>query len=214
MQDKHVAHRNLHLVMGGIKPAPPPREGFVHEPQTFLIDFHNATERTTEIDLVFQRPHFPGELSVVLPGVREKATPGFEVVHHDRIESWLREHLGSFLERFGERLEQVGEATEQLGTTLAGEPSLADEVEAARRRRVAKLDCSRVFVAGAGTAAVEGVHLPAGGSLAAAVTVQAPPTARPGDKFRFDILQKSDGRIVGGSSYVFAVVRYRKSSSH
>ncbi len=209
MQDKHVAHRNLHLVMGGIKPAPPAREGFVHEPQTFLIDFHNATERPTEIDLVFQRPHFPGELSVVLPAVREKATPGFEVVHHDRIETWLRDHLGSFLERFGERLEQVGEAIEQLGATLAGEPSLADEVEAERRRRVAKLDRSRVFVAGGGTAAVEGVHLPAGGSLAAAVTVQAPPTARPGDQFRFDILQKSDGRVLGGSSYVFAVVRRR-----
>jgi hypothetical protein len=207
MQDKHVAQRNLHLVLGGVKPIPPPGRGFLHEPQTFLIDFHNATPRAMELDLVFQRPHFPGELSVMLPAIREKAAPGFNVIRHDGIKTRLREHLGSFLERVGERVERAGEAIEQFGAALTGAPSPADDVAEQKRRRLASLDRSRIFVAAAGVPAIEGVKLEACSFITVAVTVQAPATAKPGDRFRFDILQKSGGRIVGGSSYVMAVVR-------
>jgi hypothetical protein len=208
MQDKHVAHRNLHLVMGGIKPIPEPRGGgFLQEPQTFLIDFHNIATNPALVDLVFQRPNFPGEMAVVLPSIQEKAAPGWTIVHHDHMETSLREHLGAFLERLGECVEHAGDEIERLGAEVAREPFIEDDVAEAKRRRVAKLDRSRVFVAGPGTPTIQGVTLPANSFITAAVTVRAPAGAKPGDRSRFDILQKRGAQLLGGSSYVFVVDR-------
>lgn len=206
MQDKHVAHRNLHLVLAGAKPLPPPADGFQQSPQTFLIDFHNATDRPQDVDLVFQRPQFPGELTLLMPRLREEATRGWTVIHHDNLEARLREHLVSFLERLGEGVELIGEGIEQTAAAI-GEYSLASDVRELKRRKVMTLDRTRVFVAAAGTAVIPGVKIEPLQYITVAVTVKAPDSAKPGDRFRFDILQRSGDHIVGGSSYVMAVIR-------
>jgi len=43
-----------------------------------------------------------------------------------------------------------------------------------------------------------------------ALTLKAPATARPGDGFRLDILQRDTGRVVGGSTFVIAVIERRR----
>jgi hypothetical protein len=210
MQDKHVAHRNLHLVMGGIKPIPEPRGGgFLQEPQTFLIDFHNVATGPAVVDLVFQRPNFPGEMALVLPSIKEKAVPGWTIIQHDRLETRLREHLGEFLECLGERVEHVGEEIEELGAEIAKEPFAESDITEEKRRRVARLDRSRIFVAGPGTPTIQGITLPANSFITAAVTVRAPASAKPGDRFRFDIVRRKGPQILGGSSYVFVVDRLK-----
>ncbi|MEY2417059.1 MAG: hypothetical protein QOH53_2393, partial [Ilumatobacteraceae bacterium] len=50
-----------------------------------------------------------------------------------------------------------------------------------------------------------GIRLPAGARITAAITVRAPDGAKPGDDFRFDVLQRRNGEIVGGSTYAVAV---------
>lgn len=207
MQDKHVAHRNLHLVAPMAMPQPP-AGGAEREAASFLVDFHNASAEDSEIDIVVDRRHFPGSLSVILPRVSERAATGWKVIEHDELEMALGEHLGRFFERFGRTLERVGEEFEQLGAALEGD-TVAEQVQEARRRRVAKFDRSRIFVAGPGSPAIEGIRLPPHGHVTAAVTVQVPPYAKPGDRYRFDILQRRAGRIVGGSSYVVAPLRDR-----
>ena len=59
MSDKHVAHRNTHLV--AVPPSPGTEPGSSqYAPQTVLIDFHNATEREAGADLIFRLHAFPG----------------------------------------------------------------------------------------------------------------------------------------------------------
>jgi hypothetical protein len=162
MSDKHVAHRNLHLVVSNSTPAPPPsRFKFVHPPQTFVIDFHNAQIEESTVDLVFQRPHFGGHFSLVLP-----------------------------------KLDLVG----KLEQSLQG------------IKVVQQSDGSQVFVTDPATesAAIKGVRLPPLGRITANIAVQPPPEAVPGNRFRFNVLQTSGGRIVGGSTYVLAVTRKRE----
>jgi hypothetical protein len=84
-------------------------------------------------------------------------------------------------------------------------------VEPARKiwtERVSGLSRDQLLVADPkrGDIRLRDVAIPVGSYTTAAVTVQPPPGAKPGDRFRFDIIQRrSDGTIVGGSSYVLAV---------
>jgi hypothetical protein len=204
MHDKHIVYRNLHLVIAGARPAPIGQQPqHIHTPQTFLIDFHNATNANTHVDLVFQRPHCPGSFSLLLPrldfsGPSAVVLRGWRVVEHSKLKFTLRTHLGRWLERFGKRVEHLGKALEQEVIPV--------EIREVRVRKLDELDRSRVYVANdAPTLAIVGVPIPAGGFITAALTVQAPAEARPGDRFRFDVLQKRGGVIAGGCSYVFAV---------
>src|SRR5260370_13516824 len=118
MQDKHVAQRNLHLVASCVKPAPPPsRYPYLHPPASFLIDFNNAEREVTTAELVFQRPNFPGHLSLMLPKLDlptnlPQGLQGFEVIQHSKLETAISIHLGHWLGEGGEVLEQAGEAVE------------------------------------------------------------------------------------------------------
>lgn len=206
MSDKHVAHRNLHLVAAGARPEPPPGTGYVHQPQTFLIDFHNPGARPAAMDLAFQRPHFPGDLSLLLPKLHAHATVGWTILNEDKVEIDLRSHLGAFLARVGEGVERIGEAIEEVATAIGGQ-QMASDPHTLRCRKVAMLDRSRVFIAATGSPTIRGVTLAPGGHITAAVTVVAPPSACPGDRFRFDILQRNGDELVGGSTYILEVVR-------
>jgi hypothetical protein len=213
MADKHVAHRNLHLVTATARPLPSPSR-FQQTPRTFLIDFRNTDRRESVVDFLFQKPHFSGHMSVMLPKLDlveglQRSLTGFHAIEHSKLETEISIHLGHWLENMGEVVESVGEAIEAVAARMAREVIPAD-VHEIRVRRIAHLDRSRVFVAeSASVAKISGVKLAPGAYMTAAVTVQAPPDSKPGDRFRFDIIQKSENRILGGSSYVFAVIKAR-----
>jgi hypothetical protein len=80
-----------------------------------------------------------------------------------------------------------------------------------RARKVTALDRTHVYVVdrGARAGTVSNVHLAPGARVTAAITVQAPDDAQPGDRYRLDVLQRSGGHVVGGSSYVLVVTRPR-----
>ena len=208
MQDKHIVYRNLHLVAAVARPTGPVH---VHLPQTFMIDFHNATAADAHVDLVFQRPNFPGSFSLLLPklalsGPGAVVLKGWKVVEHSELETAIRTHLGHWLERVGELVEHLGEALEQKAARLEQEVIPLD-IRDVKVRKLGNLDRTRVYIADhSPTPTIAHVPIPAGGYITAAVTVQAPANAKPGDRFRFEVMQKRDGEIVGGSTYVFVVI--------
>jgi hypothetical protein len=206
MHDKHAVHRNLHLVAAGATPSP--AGGYSQSPQTVLLDFWNAAKRDGTIDIVVDRREFPGRLALLLPKLTDPERlrlHGFDVIRHDKLEVLLREHLGGWLERAGEWAERLGEEIEQLGKDLEGEQAIADAYER-DIRKVTNLDHERVYLAGAAEARIGGVPIPAGERISAAITIQPPDDAEPGDRFRFHVLQRRGKRMIGGSTYVVAVV--------
>src|SRR5262249_9110732 len=66
MIDRHVAHRNLHLVPAGAMPISPRGGAWRHEPQTVILDFHNALREETEIEIVVDRRHMVGPMMMML----------------------------------------------------------------------------------------------------------------------------------------------------
>ncbi len=190
---------------------------YIHTPQTFLIDFHNATDADARVDLVYQRPNFPGSFSLLLPklalsGPLAVVLKGWKVVEHSELETAVRTHLGHWLERVGELVEHLGEALEQKAAMLEQEV-IPSDVRDVKVRKLGNLDRSRVYIADdSPTPTIAEVPIPTGGYITAAVTVQAPADAKPGDRFRFDVMQKREGEIVGGSTYIFVVTA--ESSDH
>jgi hypothetical protein len=212
MHDKHVAHRNLHLITITTSkpgtPAPSAGAPSTARPKTFLLDFHNveATAQAVEIEL---RTTFPGHLSLMLPNVEHGPLHGVRVEEHSKLEVALVSHLSDWLSRAGEWIEQLGERIEQGAAALGGQTLPSDLMEA-RLRGVGMLDRSRVFVVEQRPVArLSGLKLAARGHVTAAFTVQAPAGAKPGDSYRLDVLQKIGGRVVGGSSYYLAVPKTR-----
>jgi hypothetical protein len=222
MQDKHIVYRNLHLIPAIVLPPPPPPIGpppppigppapppigpqphFIHTPQTFLIDFHNATDTHANVDLVFQRPNFPGSFSLLLPtldlsGPSAVVQHGWQAVEHSQLETTHRTHLENWLERIGEAQEQAAAIPEQK--------VLPVDIHDIKARKLDTLDRTRVYIADdTPLPTIAGVPIPAGSFITAAVTVQAPAEAQPGERFRFDVMQKRNGAIVGGCSYILVV---------
>jgi hypothetical protein len=220
MVDRHVAHRNLHLVPAGAKPVPPPRGGWQHKPQTILLDFHNAHRKEVEIEIVVDRHDMVGQLTMMLPPLERADAAGAlrgwrrterPVLPGDvALPQGVAEQAGSFLARLGEAVEAVGEQIEQVARHLAGDLAVPDEREIPIRG-LEGLDRSVVYVADATASSptISGIRLPAGGHTTAAITVRAPEDAKPGDQFRFDVLQRRGAEVMGGSTYVLSVFEAR-----
>lgn len=214
MHDKHVAHRNLHLVAAGATPITPSDGGgrFRHEPQTFLVQFHDAGRKQPgHPEIVVDCGDFPGEVSVMLPAqVLDRAKPsGFELVERRSAPAWLREQAGQALEWLGEELEELGRQLERGD----GEWPRArlDRAWGRTERRLRTLDWDRHLVlAKGGVGVLAGVPIEPKAPLTAALTIQAPPGAEPGDRFRIDVIQRRGETIVGGSSYVVAVCERKR----
>jgi len=218
MSDKHVAHRNTHLVALGTKPGTEPG-GDTSSTATMLLDFHNPTDKMVRADLVFDRAHFPGHLSLMLPALRELAKPkdvldGFTIMTHDTIEDDVRHTLSRWIARVGEVLEEAGEWLERAAGEEDRDRDDDDEAKLPKRivRKLARLDRSRVLVADTniGIATVKEVRIPAHGMITTAITVRAPSDAKPGDSFRLHAMQRQHGRIVGGSTYIIAIPRPKR----
>ncbi|MGE5180730.1 MAG: hypothetical protein ACM31C_01645 [Acidobacteriota bacterium] len=205
--DRHIAHRNTHLVALGARPGTEPAgdPGGSPGPQTLVIDFHNPGPKEIVADLVFDRTHFHGDLTMMLPklGRHEPALDGLRVVQHGALEERLRAGFGAWLHRLGELVEDAGD-------WLAREEAEHERADAKKwkLRKLSKLDRTRSFVAAAGAkhVAVKGVTIPPRGVITAAVTIHAPAGAKHGDRHRLDILQRAGAKIVGGSTYVVAIV--------
>jgi len=50
------------------------------------------------------------------------------------------------------------------------------------------------------------VQIPPNGAVTAVFALSPPPGARKNDRYRLDVIQRRAGRILGGSSYVIAIV--------
>jgi len=161
MSDKHVCHRNTHLVAVAGGGGGETQRGGQYSPQTILIDFHNALDKDMVADFVLDASHFPGRVGAVLPKEISFADPraafaDFEIIHQNVFAEDLHFALGRLIEHIGEALVRVGEELE--GMTVA-----------ARRRRqinnLAALDRSRLFVPRTvgGTSVIRGVKMPGGG---------------------------------------------------
>jgi len=212
MSDKHVAHRNVHLVPIGIRPTTDGGPmGSMSE--SILIDFFNSTEREAMFDLVFDRQHYvdrhglPGHLSLLLPqlDVPRPAGGGFLVERHDGLASATAHVIGEWLARIGTEIVAPGDPMEDNATEIVLER------RELRRRKLSTLDRTRVYIADDKFAAptIAGVRIPAGGHITAAFTIRAPADAVPG-RYRLDVLQRGpSNKIVGGSTYVVAITRPR-----
>ena len=216
MHDRHVAHRNLHLVAAGATPSTEARgDSFQQDPQTFLLQFHNPHD-VEQIDVTLDLGEFRGRLAVKLPKHatdRISATASFQGVTltaDDRSSDRLTRRARRWLEWLGEAIEAVGES---LAHDLGDEevPERTDGAHERARRALAQLDQERAFVTteGCANATIRGIPVRRGATLTAAITVVAPDDARPGDSFRFDVIQQHDSEIVGGSTYQLVVAEAR-----
>jgi hypothetical protein len=214
MIDRHVAHRNLHLVPAGAMPIPPRGRAWRQEPQTVILDFHNALRKETEIEIVVDRRHMAGPMMMLLPKLKladsNGSLDGWRRTRVGRLSDEAAEHAGHFLGRLGEAIEELGERIELTAKRILREPAVRDEREV-KLRKLKGLDRSVVYVAdpSSATPTISGIRLPAGGHITAAITVRAPEGAKPGDLFRFDVLQRRKGKVVGGSTYALAVYDQR-----
>jgi hypothetical protein len=69
MTDKHVVHRNLHLVALGAEPQIKPA-GFM------ALNFNNPYERDAVFDIAFDRANFPGRITLLLRKLSELSSAG------------------------------------------------------------------------------------------------------------------------------------------
>ena len=203
MQDRHAAHRNLHLVALGSRPQSPSSTE-APDVATVLLNLCNASSKRQRSEVMVDRSAFDGELSIMLPGQDDLDVRGWDVVDREGLGSSIARHLGRWIERIGEFVEREGELVEELGERLAGDES--DDVE--RKRRVDRLkgiDTRRIFVATGDRPSIAGVSIPAKSCVAAALTIRRPENSKTGDVLHFDVVQRVSGKIVGGSSYVVRV---------
>jgi hypothetical protein len=193
--EKHMAIRNLHLV--------PLATGRGHPaPKTFIVDVHDPGSEAGVGEIVIDRAGFPGHLSLMSSPLRHVGAAGLEglrFVERGHAPPAVEEHLDGWLRG-------LDQAVERLGDGVAREAR-----RAARLRKLRTIDRGRMLVVeGPERASLGGIALGPHGRATLAVTLAAPAHARPGDTYRFDILRKSGGRIVGGSSYVVAVAGKRR----
>lgn len=217
MADKHVVFRNLHLVAAGAMPSTE-RDGYDQTPQTFLIDFHNPDHHRAEVEIAIDKAAFPGDVTLALPArVVDQVSGdlgGFDLIDHGGGLTWLREHVGDWVEELGELIEEFGEWIEGDEVEEELEQGRRQPVAQRTAKRLAQLDRHRTLVlSGADDGTLRGVQIEPGSFVPAAIIVEAPPSATPGDSFRLDVIQRSNGVIQGGSTYVIAVVDASQPSS-
>lgn len=223
-QDRKAVHRNLHVVAAGATPTASGAGGAGAAPQTFFLDVHNLSRKDALYELRFGLEHLGGELAVMLD--RRLALPGdamdgFRRLTTGKLQPSTRKHLGAWtkaasglvgraraeLARFAEeqpRIAKAGGDQRLLAAIPRRDPRLA------RIAKLEHLDPDRLMVASAGRVAALRVGIPAGGPATLALTWTPPRDARPGDRYRMDIVQRGKRRaIVGGSSYVLVVTRPR-----
>lgn len=197
MTDKHVVHRNLHLVALGAEP-------LIRYSGLMALTFNNPWEREAVFDIAFQRAKFPARIGLLLPKLSDLSPSGpglngFKVHARLALPEGLKEIAGGWME-------ELGEYVERLGREIEGKER--NERHARRHRLFEQVDRHHVLLADAGphAATVTGVHIPPNRAVTALFSVSPPPGAKPKDRYRLDVIQRHGSRILGGSSYVIAMV--------
>jgi hypothetical protein len=214
MQDKHVVHRNLHLVAAAARPLVL-RGGFSHTPQTIALDFHDATGANRPVDIVFERGSFPGRIDVMLSKIDHDISPrGFDVIQRPLRDATVPADVGHLLQWLGAKVEGLGERIERFADRVQSRHVAAVDLEL-QRRKLDGIDPTRIYTAlgSANRPTLSGVRIPPGRCVTALINLCAPDNARPGDHYRFDIIQQDGARILGGSTYVYVVVETPESSA-
>lgn len=202
MRDRHAAHRNLHVVPAGTKPEAPSKGE--PEPQTFILDIHNPFKRSVVFDVVFHRTAFDGELSMLLG-----ASPRTLALKLQDWEASRPDALGAPARRQWARWWKAVQALEKTFTRSLT-PAMKERIDLdPRMQRLEKLTTlvpTRSYVMGRSERPMLSVTLPANGRVTAAFTWSPPKGAKPGAHYWMDVVQQRENKVVGGSSYLFAVV--------
>jgi hypothetical protein len=191
MRDKHVAHRNLHLVAAAAMPSPPPANGghAGEEPETEAVvvpvEAHNPHDKPITVDVDFEHESFVGRLGVVVPRVDriEERLHGFEVEEADL--------------RYGRHWQKHVEL-------IKGQPAASKRAVAHRVvERIARLDAGLVLRAtDVQRPSLRQLQLQPGERLPLALVLQPPEKAKPGERFPITVVQRRDGEVMGGCTFV------------
>jgi hypothetical protein len=189
LHDKHVACRNVHLLTSPAHQVQ--KDVWEHAPQSFLALLYNSGTKATRIDLAFHRQDFKGRLWLSLPklavplgmqGFRSGPLEAQIPAMRDRRADWFARALKDPL---------------ALGAVDSG----------ATQKRLRLIDPQTVFEAEDGPiSTLLGIPADAQGCIPAVITVQGAQKSKPEDQFVFHLIQKQGNRIVGGSTYIFAVI--------
>ena len=216
MIDKHVAQRNLHLVAVGSRPSSD-NMGNYSAPQTFYLDFHNAGKKDAAFDLVFDKNHFAGKISVMLPKLKfaddKLQMEGFEVIKENNLDKDYKKHIGKWLKKLGELTEELGEGIERAGARMTGD-ILINDVKHAHIRKLKNINTTVHYVgSGNKVPRINNVIIPSGKFITAVITIHVPKDVQPGDSYRMDVLLKRKTELIGGSTYIIAIPKKAKRKS-
>ena len=182
--EKRVALKNLHVI--NAPPSP------IH--QLVTLKFHNVLERDGEFDIVIQ------------PESMEEAVLGLLLEPHELTEG--REGLKEIELYFPQEGEEIGRWYRRPALFHESETGKRQEaeVEAALREELsgllARMDRSRLYEPDTiRPSEIRGIKIARGQAMDAVITCRAANPRGAGGLQRFSVLQRQEGRIVGGSTY-------------
>lgn len=154
--------------------------------QLVMLNFHNILENDDFIDIVVQPDNFTeGVIGMLAPSLTlrdpESALHGVSVIP-------LRENefVGDWYVKPGDRLADVSDELEEI------------------------LDRNLLYeFDGAKVSELRGVHMPAKSKLQVVFTVRGSKNVEYGQHQRFTVMQRQDGRIIGGSTFELRLKRAR-----
>lgn len=190
--ERKVGQKNLHIVAFTGTPPPPSSHSWG------AFNLHGAFEKLQNHDLVLDTRGYQGEIALLLPNellatqILDQALTGFKVQKDhrakDAIEDWQERHrrdLRKLMEKgryHATRTKAMLEAFERV----AKQPLLSAERDAVSE--------------------IRNLDLAPGKTFTGFLRVQPPTKAKPGDTFRFRLIQRSNGKILGGSTYEVQVL--------
>ena len=208
MHDKHITHRNLHLVPASARPMSRRGNKYSQSPQTFLINFYNVSKKDTIVNIKFDGISHLGHLSVMLPKgkVLNETWKGWKMVKPEKRDN---EVISSHLRNWSKEALSLVKGKGIIIHRHARSIVMPEEVLKNKLKKLSSLDFNRIYVANTAVDSSEfvDVKIAAMENITVAVTVQAPSNAKPGDQFPFHIIQTRGEKIIGGSSYVLLVTK-------
>jgi hypothetical protein len=211
MHDRHVAHRNLHLMAPGVVGGGAVAQAGL---STTLIDFHNPHDEQLLVSLVFQRD-FTGHLSIALSDVEsgnrlvgqpEGWVEGASSMWSAAVQGHWNAWIGSARQILADPKTTMARALTIKPAAPAVPPATPAPPAAAQQQawiqgridQVARLNLNRIWSDESHPHLAFQIQLSPGSLMSAALTVESP-AGRTG---RLDIIQQAGGQVLGGSSYV------------
>jgi hypothetical protein len=190
------------------------QRGGTLRPMREYVEFHNPTNATRQASLVIDLRGVPPEirtsfvltkLDTVQPlgqSITGIKTPGARHSHGlvGRLATWIDRIEDEIEETTGELLEWLGCWVENLGRRLEDLPP-----KACRLRHRPEFTPTVYTALPSSLVEIKGVRIPAGGSVAALISIQNRGDLPPGSEYPFQVQQLVGGKVVGGSVYVVRI---------